>query len=78
MKTTVAGAHQLSLAAVVINEISLVGSRCGPFDRAIDAIASGQINLDGFVTARYPLEDFESAFQRAQEKDALKVILEIG
>ncbi|MEM7313300.1 MAG: alcohol dehydrogenase catalytic domain-containing protein [Planctomycetota bacterium] len=77
MKTTVADPHQLSLAAVVINEITLVGSRCGPFDKAIHAIGSGRINLDGFVTARFSLEEFETAFKRAQDKDALKVILTI-
>ena len=78
MKTTVASEHQLALASIVIDEITVVGSRCGPFAKAIAAICEGQFKLDDFVTARFPMRDFEAAFQRAVDKDALKVILEIA
>lgn len=78
MKTTVAQEHQLALASIVIDEITVVGSRCGPFAKAINAIVQQQFQLDDFVTARFPLRDFENAFRRAVEKDALKVILQIA
>lgn len=75
MKTTVAGEHQLSLAQIVIDEVTVVGSRCGPFAKAIEWLTDDRLQLDGFVSGKYPLEDFEAAFTRAQEKDAMKVIL---
>ena len=77
MKTTVAGEHSVSLAPIVIDEITIVGSRCGPFDKAISAIVAGELQLDNFVSGRFPIESFEAAFERAQQKDALKVILEL-
>ena len=78
MKTTVAGEHQIPLAPIVIDEITVVGSRCGPFDKAISAIAGNELELDHFISGRFKIEDFEAAFARATEKDALKVILEIS
>lgn len=77
MKTTIAGKHQLSLAKIVIDEIALIGSRCGPFTKAIEAISQGKFCLNDFVSARYPMSDFRAAFQHAKEPNALKVILEI-
>jgi len=77
MKTTVATEHKLPLAAIVIDEITVVGSRCGPFDQAIDWLVQGRLDLDRFITATYPLEEFSAAFDRAKEKDARKVILKL-
>lgn len=78
LKTTVAGDHQLSLAAVVIDEISVVGSRCGPFAKAIEAIQQDQFGLSDFVSARYRLDDFAAAFEHARSPDALKVVFDIA
>lgn len=78
MKTTVAGDHQMSLAPIVIDEITLVGSRCGPFAKAISAIEAGQFGLEGFVSARFRLEQYEAAFEHARSPQALKVILEVA
>lgn len=78
MKTTISGAHELSLAPIVIDEITLLGSRCGPFDKAIDAIQNQRIDLSGFISARYPLEEFEEAFAHACRPDALKVVFDIA
>lgn len=77
MKTTVAGNHTLPLAPVVIDEITLLGSRCGPFDKAISAIQAGAVDLGDFVSARYSLQQFEAAFEHARSPDALKVIFDI-
>ena len=77
MKTTIARRHELSLAPIVIDEISVVGSRCGPFDKAIAAIQNGEFYLDDFVCGRYALHEFEQAFQHARAPDASKVVFDI-
>lgn len=77
MKTTIAGDHQLSLAPIVINEIRLVGSRCGPFSTALSAIAGGDVDLDGLITDRFSLDAGKAAFERATAKDSFKVVFEI-
>lgn len=78
MKTTVAGHHEQSLAAIVIDEINLLGSRCGPFDQALDAIAKGHINLDDLITDSFALSDYQAAFEAAKHADSFKVIFEIA
>ena len=77
MKTTVGTDHQLPLASIVIDEVTVVGSRCGPFGQAIDWLVQERLDLDRFITATYPLEEFSAAFDRAKEKDARKVILKL-
>lgn len=54
LKTTVAAEHALSLAPVVIDELTLVGSRCGPFPKALDALARKAIDVRPLLAARYP------------------------
>ncbi|UCD36109.1 MAG: alcohol dehydrogenase catalytic domain-containing protein [Nitrospiraceae bacterium] len=75
LKTTVASPCQIDLNQIVIDEISLIGSRCGPFDTAIRALEAGEINTERLVSGVYPLEDGLMAFDHAARKDALKVIL---
>lgn len=78
LKTTVNDSHQLSLAAVVIDEITVVGSRCGPFGKAIDALADGSINVDDLISHRFTLDQVDQAFKAADDANAFKVIFEIG
>ena len=78
MKTTVAAEHQLSLAAIVIDEISVVGSRCGPFADALQAIESDGIALDDLVTHRFGLQQVEEAFRAAADPSSFKVVFQIG
>ena len=77
MKTTVATEHSVALAPIVIDEITLLGSRCGPFDKAIRALVESQFQLDGFISGRFALKDFQDAFRMATEKNVLKVILQM-
>ena len=49
LKSTIASKETLDLTPAVVNEITLVGSRCGPFRPAINALASGGISVDGFI-----------------------------
>jgi len=75
MKTTVAHEHQLSLAPLVINEINVVGSRCGPFDVAVDSLANDEVNLNGLISHRFPLEEAVVAMRMASSADAFKIVL---
>ncbi|MEP3480201.1 MAG: alcohol dehydrogenase catalytic domain-containing protein [Fuerstiella sp.] len=78
LKTTVANNHQLALSAVVIDEVNIVGSRCGPFQPALQMLERKEVDVERLVSASYPLTDGIAAFQHAQQPDALKVLLEIG
>ena len=78
MKTTVADAHTLSLAAIVIDEVSLIGSRCGPFDRALQALEKQEIDVTDLITDRFSLSDFKTAFETADNPNSFKVVFDIG
>ncbi|NOX53854.1 MAG: alcohol dehydrogenase catalytic domain-containing protein [Planctomycetes bacterium] len=77
LKTTLAASHTLSLAPVVIDEITIVGSRCGPFRPALDALAEKRVNVRPLISAVLPLEQALEAFQHAQSSTALKVLLAV-
>jgi threonine dehydrogenase-like Zn-dependent dehydrogenase len=78
LKTTVAGEQTLAWAPFVIDEVTLVGSRCGPFDQALAALEQGLVDVRPLLSARYGLDDGLAAMARAAEKGVLKVLLEIG
>lgn len=78
MKTTVAEPHHLSLAAIVIDEIHLVGSRCGPFDKAIDALVDDKIDVSDLITDRFALDQVDAAMEAARNANSFKVVFEIG
>jgi threonine dehydrogenase-like Zn-dependent dehydrogenase len=61
----------------VIDEITLVGSRCGPFAPALELLASGQIDPTPLISARLPLEEGVAALTRAAAPDAVKVLIEL-
>ncbi len=76
LKSTVASRGDLNLAPVVVNEISVVGSRCGRFVDGLDMIQSyPDMPLERLITAKYPVEDALAAFDRATQRDAMKVLL---
>ena len=78
MKTTVHEAVSLNTAQAVVNEITLVGSRCGRFEPALRLLRSNRLRLDEMITAQYALEQAPEAFAKAQEKGALKVLIRPG
>jgi threonine dehydrogenase-like Zn-dependent dehydrogenase len=59
----------------VVNEITLVGSRCGRFEPALRLLQSGRLRLSEMIAAEYPLSQAPEAFARAQEKGVIKVLL---
>ena len=77
LKTTVAGTQTLAWAPFVIDEITLVGSRCGPFDQALHALEQGLVDVEPLIADRFNLSNGVMALQRAQQKGVLKVLLEM-
>lgn len=77
LKTTVAADYTLSLAKIVIDEITVIGSRCGPFDKAIEALAGQRVDLSGFITHRFPIESSLQAMEFAKCPEAFKVVLKL-
>ncbi len=75
LKSTYHGNLEWNPAPIVINEISVVGSRCGPFEEALDLLKRGKIETSPFLTAVYGLEDFDKAVQRARHSDSFKVLI---
>ncbi len=75
MKSTYAGELSVDAAAVVVNELTLVGSRCGPFAPALRLLAEHQIDVEPMIHAEYPLDEGIAAIQRAQQPEVLKVLL---
>lgn len=76
LKTTVAGEQTLALAPIVIDEISVVGSRCGPFAKAVAALEAKAVNVRPLITDRFSLSDGLAALERAQATGSLKVLLD--
>lgn len=78
MKSTVHEPITLDMAPFIVNEVTLLGSRCGRFAPALDLIAQRKLNLDPMVAAEFPLSRAPEAFARAQSKGVLKVLLRPG
>ncbi len=76
LKSTVAGPHNLDLAPLVIDELQVLGSRCGPFEPALAALASGEVDVRSLISDRLALVHGEKALRRAAERGVLKVLLE--
>ena len=77
LKTTIAGTHDINLAPVVIDELRIVGSRCGPFPKAIEALARGTIDVGPLIGSIYPLDNAEEAFRAAATKGSKKVVIQV-
>ena len=75
LKTTVAATQTVHMAPFVIDEITLLGSRCGPFDEALKLLRACAVTVAPLLSASYPLEDAEKAFAHAVRRDALKILL---
>lgn len=77
LKSTYQGNTSVNLSQHVVNEITLVGSRCGPFAPALRLLAQKRINVTAMLTASYPLSESLAAFKHAEEPEALKILLTI-
>ena len=75
LKSTITSRENLDLTSTIINEITLIGSRCGLFKPAIDALATGVISVDSMIDCTFSLDKFNDAIVHAKKPDTLKVFL---
>lgn len=78
LKSTYSGRTSLDLSRVVVDEVTLVGSRCGPFPPALALLAERRVDVDPLVHARFPLGEALFAFEEAERPSVLKVLVEPG
>ena len=75
LKSTFAAQVTMDLSALVVDEVTLVGSRCGPFEPALRLLAAGLVDPLPLIDARFSLEDGTAAFEKAREHGVLKVLI---
>jgi alcohol dehydrogenase len=75
MKSTVHGLVSIDTAPAIVNEITLVGSRCGRFEAALPLLAAGKIQIGRMISEEFPLDRAPQAFVHAAKKGVLKVLL---
>jgi len=78
LKSTYAGSLTVNMSRIVVDEITIVGSRCGPFAPALDLLARKLVDVRSLIHARYPLRDAVAAMERAQQPGLLKVLLDVS
>ncbi|MGH7907699.1 MAG: MDR/zinc-dependent alcohol dehydrogenase-like family protein [Candidatus Binataceae bacterium] len=78
LKSTAAGSTPVNLAPLVVNEITVIGSRCGRFGPALQSLASRTVDPSPLISAVYPLEDAAEAFKAAGQSSNFKVLLRIS
>jgi threonine dehydrogenase-like Zn-dependent dehydrogenase len=77
LKSTVSDKSTLHLAPIVIDEIRVQGSRCGPFAPAIRALSQRKVDVRPLISARYNLDDGLAAFEYAAQPGVLKVLVKV-
>ncbi|NOT60235.1 MAG: alcohol dehydrogenase catalytic domain-containing protein [Acidobacteria bacterium] len=75
LKSTFHGKVELDAARVIVNEIKLIGSRCGRFTDALALLADRRVNVEPLITDEFALADGVAAMNKAQERGVLKVLL---
>ncbi|MCC6975081.1 MAG: alcohol dehydrogenase catalytic domain-containing protein [Anaerolineae bacterium] len=75
LKSTYVGLPQADLTRVVVDEIKIVGSRCGPFPAALRAMAGGLVDLEPMIDQVYALDEALIAFEHAAQRGVLKILL---
>ncbi|MEO0374292.1 MAG: zinc-binding dehydrogenase, partial [Cyanobacteria bacterium P01_A01_bin.17] len=78
LKSTYAGNLSLDASALVVDEITVVGSRCGPFSKALATLEEKQVDVQPLIQAQYPLSEGLMAFEQAQQRGMLKVLLQMS
>ncbi|MGB0387965.1 MAG: MDR/zinc-dependent alcohol dehydrogenase-like family protein [Ardenticatenaceae bacterium] len=77
LKSTYAGDLTVNMSMIVVDEIQLLGSRCGPFAPALRLLDAGLVDVTSLIHARYTLDEGLAAFEHAARKGTLKVVLEM-
>jgi threonine dehydrogenase-like Zn-dependent dehydrogenase len=77
LKSTFKGQVPVTLSELVVDEISVIGSRCGPMDQAVEMLADRGVDPLPLIDAQYRLEEGEAAFNAAARPGQLKVLLKM-
>lgn len=77
LKSTVATGKELNLAPIVIDEITVLGSRCGQFPPALRLLKNNRIDFKPFISGVYKIDDAIEAFEKNKEKETLKILLKM-
>lgn len=78
LKSTYAGHLTFDASSLVVDEITLIGSRCGPFPEALELLSQNKVDVKYLIQDSYALENAIAAFDRAQQRGVLKILLEIS
>jgi threonine dehydrogenase-like Zn-dependent dehydrogenase len=78
LKSTYADYLTLDASGLVVDEITLVGSRCGPFAPALELLNSGKVHVEDLIADRYSLSAGLAAFEHARRRGTLKILLQIS
>ena len=76
LKSTFKGSFSINLSPLVVDEVSLIGSRCGPFAPALRLMEEGRVDPRPIIVERYPLKEGLLGFQKAAQPGVLKILLE--
>jgi threonine dehydrogenase-like Zn-dependent dehydrogenase len=75
LKSTYAGAPQVNMSQIVVDEIEIIGSRCGPFEPALRLLDQGLVDVEPLIDSTFSLEEGVAGFGRAAERGVLKVLV---
>jgi alcohol dehydrogenase len=78
LKTTFKGKAQLDLSKAVVNEIQIIGSRCGRFESAIELLRDGLVDVSPLITERLAIDEGVRAFEKAANANTMKIILHMS
>lgn len=78
LKSTYAGSADIDLSAIVIDEVRVIGSRCGPFPEAINALARKAVDVQSMLLRVFPIDKAVDAFAAAVDPENIKVLLKIN
>ena len=78
MKSTVHGLVPVDTAPVIVNELTMIGSRCGRFEPALKLLRTGRVRVDQMISEVLPLDEAPRAFDVAERSGVLKVLLKAG
>jgi threonine dehydrogenase-like Zn-dependent dehydrogenase len=78
LKSTYAGKLTIDASSLVVDEITLMGSRCGPFAKALELLTQAKVDVESLIQGRYGLKEGLAAFDRARQRGVLKVLLEVA
>ena len=78
LKSTVASGKELNLAPIVIDEITVLGSRCGQFAPALRLLKNNRIDFKPFISGIYSIDDAIEAFEANKSKESLKILIKVN